>query len=127
MPCSTSPPTVWTKHLTCNAVLILLDNNAPRGLARAFAGHSVAEARDRGWSALKNGELLDAAEAAGFDVMVTSDKNIKHQQNLQRRKIALVVLTQGRWRLVRRQSASIAAAVNAAAPGSYTEVDIPFD
>jgi hypothetical protein len=63
-------------------VLIPLDNNAPRGLAPALIGHMVAEARGRAWSALKNGELLDAAEEAGFDVMVTSDQNIKYQQNL---------------------------------------------
>jgi hypothetical protein len=108
-------------------VLILLDNNAPRGLAPALIGHMVAEARERGWSTLKNGELLDAAEEAGFDVMVTSDKNIKYQQNLAGRKVALVVLTQGRWGLVRRKLAEIAAAVNAASPGSYTEVVIPFE
>jgi len=87
----------------------------------------VTETRERGWSALKNGELLDAAEEAGFNVIVTSDKNIKYQQNLRGRKIALVVLTQGRWGLVRRKLADIAAAVNAASPGSYTEVDIPFE
>ena len=108
-------------------MLILLDNNAPRGLAPALTPHMVTETRERGWSALKNGELLDAAEEAGFNVIVTSDKNIKYQQNLRGRKIALVVLTQGRWGLVRRKLADIAAAVNAASPGSYTEVDIPFE
>jgi hypothetical protein len=73
-------------------VLILLDNNAPRGLARALTGHTVTEARERDWATLKNGDLLRVAEEAGFDVMVTSDKSIKHQQNLEGRKIALVVL-----------------------------------
>lgn len=108
-------------------MLILLDNNAPRGLVRALAGHAVTEARARGWAALKNGDLLNVAEQAGFDVMVTSDKNIKYQQNLKGRKIALVVLDRGRWGSVRRRLAEIAAAVDAATPGSYTEVDIPFD
>jgi predicted nuclease of predicted toxin-antitoxin system len=107
-------------------VLILFDNNVPRGLARALAGHTVTEARERGWATLKNGDLLNAAEEAGFDVIVTSDKSIKYQQNLEGRKIALVVLTQGRWGPVRRMLAEIAAAVNAAAPGSYAEVLIPF-
>ena len=78
-------------------MLILLDNNAPRGLARAPTGHTVTEARERGWATLKNGDLLRAAEEAGFDVVVTSDKSIKHRQNLEGRKIAPVVLTQGRW------------------------------
>jgi hypothetical protein len=108
-------------------VLILLDNNAPRGLVRALIGHTVIEARERGWSALKNSELLDAADEAGFDVLVTSDKSIRYQQNLKGCKIALVVLTQGRWGLVRRKLAGIAAAVNAAEPGSYAEVIIPFE
>lgn len=108
-------------------MLILLDNNAPRGLARALTSHTVTEARDRGWATLKNGDLLSVAEEAGFQVLVTSDKSIKHQQNLKDRKIALVVLTQGRWEPVRRRLAEIAAAVNAATPGSYTEVVIPFE
>jgi hypothetical protein len=108
-------------------VLILLDNNAPRGLARALIGHTVTEARERGWATLKNGDLLSAAEQAGFNVMLTSDKSIRYQQNFEGRKIALVVLTVGRWGPVRRMLAEIAAAVNAATPGSYVEVQIPYD
>ena len=75
----------------------------------------------------KNGDLLQAAEDAAFDVMVTSDKSIKYQQNLTGRKLALVVLSQGRWRLVRQRLDAIAAAVYAATPGSYTEVELPID
>ena len=108
-------------------MLILLDNNAPRGLARALIGHTVAEVRERGWAAYRNGDLLDVAEAAGFDVMVTSDKSIEYQQNLQGRKIAFMVLTIGRWGPVRRMLVEIAAAVNVATPGSYEEVEIPYD
>jgi PIN like domain len=108
-------------------VLILLDNNAPRGLARALTNHTVTEARERGWATLKNGDLLAVAEEAGFEVLVTSDKSIRYQQNLKDLNIALVVLTVGRWGSVRRMLAEIAAAVNAAAPGSYTEVVIPFE
>jgi predicted nuclease of predicted toxin-antitoxin system len=107
-------------------VLILLDNNVPRGLARALTGHVVAEAREQGWATLKNGALLNVAEEAGFDVLVTADKDIRYQQNLEGRKIAIVVLTQLRWGLVRRMSTEIAAAVNAATPGSFAEVEIPF-
>ena len=71
---------------------ILFDNGTPRGLARFLAGHTVEEARGPGWEELANGELIDVAEQAGFEVMVTTDKSIKHQQNLKARKIALVVL-----------------------------------
>jgi hypothetical protein len=76
---------------------------------------------------LGNGELLDAAEAAGFDVLVTTDKNLRYQQNLTGRKLAIVVLGQGRWSLIRRHVAAVVAAVNAATPGSYAEVEIPYD
>lgn len=108
-------------------MLVLLDNNAPPGIARALFGHTVIEARERGWATLKNGELLNNAEQAGFDVVVTADKNIRYQQNLGTRKIALVVLTQLRWGLVRQRLAEIAAAVDAATHGSFAEVEIPFE
>lgn len=108
-------------------MLILLDNNVPRGLVRALVGHSVIEARDRGWATLKNGELLLAAEQSGFELFLTADKNIRYQQNLAGRKIAVVVLSQLRWRLVRRKIPEIAAAVETASNGSFTEVDIPFE
>jgi len=80
-------------------MLILFDNGTPRGLARFLTGHSVEEARARGWEELANGELIDAAEQAGFEVMVTTDKNIRYQQNLKVRKIALVCLSihNGPW------------------------------
>ena len=108
-------------------MLILLDNNAPRGLVRALAGHTVMEARECGWATLRNGDLLTVAEQAGFDVLVTADKNIRNQQNLGGRKIAIVVLMQLRWRSVSRKLVEIAAAVNAASPGSFAEVEIPFE
>ena len=106
---------------------ILLDNGTPRGVANGLAGHTVEEARSRGWDTLRNGELLDAAEAAGFELFLTTDRNIRYQQNLTGRRIAIVVLGKGRWRLIRASLAEIAAAVNAAAPGSFTEVAIPLD
>jgi len=106
-------------------VLILLDNNVPRGLARALPTHTVVESRERGWHLFKNGDLLNAAEGAAFDLLVTSDKSIQYQQNLTGRKLAVVVLSQGRWRLIRQRLKEVAAAVEAATPGSYTEVEIP--
>jgi hypothetical protein len=57
-------------------MLILFDNGTPRGLARFLTGHFVEEARSRGWEELANGELIDVAEQAGFEVMVTTDKNL---------------------------------------------------
>jgi predicted nuclease of predicted toxin-antitoxin system len=107
-------------------MLILFDNGTPRGLARFLAGHTVEEARARGWEELKNGELIDLAERAGFDVILTTDKNIQYQQNLTARKIALVVLEHSQWPMVKLVAETIMAAVNAAEPGSYSEVAVPF-
>jgi hypothetical protein len=107
-------------------MLVLFDNGTPRTLARYLIDHhAVTEARARGWEELENGELLTKAEAAGFEVLVTTDRNIPHQQNLKGRKIAIVVLGKGRWSLMKAHVAQIVAAVNAATPGSYTEVEIP--
>ncbi len=78
-----------------------------------------------GWDNLRNGELLDAAEAAQFDLFLTTDRNIRFQQNLSVRKIAIVVLGKGRWRLIKSRLPAIAAAIDAATPGSFAEIDIP--
>jgi len=82
----------------------------------------------RSWvDELENGELLTVAEAAGFEVLVTTDKNLSYQQSLAGRKIAVVVLGQGRWNAIKRCVPEIVAAVNTAAPGSFIEVEIPHD
>lgn len=108
-------------------MFVLFDNGTPRTLARHLIDHhAVTEARARGWDKLENGALLTEAEAAGFEVFVTTDKNLRYQQNLATRKIAIVVLGQGRWNIIKPHVASVVAAVNAATPGSYNEIDIPF-
>jgi len=96
-------------------------------VAIILQGHTVEEARSRGWDTLRNGELLDAAEAAGFEVFLTTDRNLRHQQNLAGRTIAIVVLSKGRWRLIKNRLPAIAAAMAAVTPGSFTEVEIPAD
>jgi hypothetical protein len=109
-------------------MLVLFDNSTPRTLARyLLEHHTITEARARGWGRLENGDLLNEAEAAGFEVFVTADKNLGYQQNLTGRRIAIVVLGQGRWSLIRPHVARVVAAVNAAAPGSFAEVDIPYE
>jgi hypothetical protein len=92
---------------------------------RSLAGHEVREAKAQGWDRLTNGELLAAAEEAGFEVLLITDKNIRYQQNLTGRKIAVVVLSKGRWHLIRMAIPEIVAAVTAAMPGTYAEVEIP--
>jgi hypothetical protein len=74
-------------------VFILFDHGTPKGLARALSEHTVHTAQSKGWDALTNGELLDAAESAGFELLLTTDRRIRYQQNLRVRRIALVVLT----------------------------------
>jgi hypothetical protein len=103
-------------------MFILLDHVTPKGIARALVGHTVTKAKDRGWDTFSNGDLLAAAEAAGFDVFVTADKNIRYQQKLAGRRIALVVLGTPQWPIVKLHLEKIAAAITAATPGSYTEV-----
>jgi hypothetical protein len=105
---------------------ILFDHNTPRGIARHLVGHSVTEAKQRGWERLTNGALLASAEEAGFDILLTADKNMTYQQNLSGRRIALVVLGNSPWRLARLHLNEIAVAVNAASHGSYAKVEIPF-
>ena len=105
---------------------VLFDNGTPNPIARSLAGHEVAFARQIGWHELRNGELLRQAEAAGFDVFLTADRNIRYQQNLTGRKIAIVVLGNQQWPNVRLHLERIAAAVNASVPGGFVEVEIPY-
>jgi hypothetical protein len=109
-------------------VVVLFDHGTPKGLAHALSTHTIHTAQSKGWGTLSNGALLDAAEEAGFDVLLTTDRRIRYQQNLQARRIAVVVLIGStKWSRVRQHTHSIAAAVAAAVPGSYSEVDIPFE
>ena len=108
-------------------MLILFDHGAPRGVSRVLRAHTVVTAKARGWERLANGELLTAAEEAAFDLLFTTDNNLAYQQNLTGRKIAIVVLTgTTRWSRVRLHLEGIAGVINAATPGSYAEVLIPF-
>ncbi len=81
--------------------------------------------KHRDGNTLSNGELLRAAEEAGFDVLLTTDTNLPYQQNLEGRKLAIVILSKNRWSLVRPVMQQIADAVNGARPGTCTVVDIP--
>ena len=105
-------------------MLILFDHVTPRGIARVLSGHTVTTAKERGWDTLGNGDLLAAAEQAGFDVVLTADKNMRHQQNLEGHRIALVILSTPQWPIVRLHLEKIAAAVNAATAGGYIEVEL---
>jgi hypothetical protein len=87
----------------------------------------VFTAYELGWATLKNGELLGSAEEQGFDVLVTTDTNLRYQQNLSARRIAVIVLSTTSWPRIRLAIEHVTSAVNAASVGTYAEVSIPQD
>jgi hypothetical protein len=107
-------------------MLIVFDQATPVPIRPYLAGHTVRTATQQGWDKLRNGDLLTAAEEAGFDILPTTDKNMCYQQNLVGRKIGIVVLGQQQWPQLRPHIQRIMEAVNAATPGSYAEVEIPL-
>ena len=108
-------------------MLIIFDQATPVPIRPYLAGHTVRTAAQQGWDTLRNGDLLTAAEDAGFDILLTTDKNMRYQQNLAGRKIAVVVLGLQQWPSLRPHVHRIAEAINAATPGSYSEIDFPSE
>jgi hypothetical protein len=105
---------------------ILFDNGTPKPIARSLIGHEVDFARQIGWHELANGELIQRAEDAGYAVLLSTDKNVRYQQNLAGRKIALVILSNQQWPDVRLYLERVVEAVDSCIAGSYVEVEIPF-
>ena len=96
-------------------------------MRRFLSHHEVNTFVETGWPIqLENGELLKAAEAAGYDALVTSDQNISYQQNLKGRNLALVVLGSNIWPIVSNHGAGIAAMADAATPGSFAFLEMPL-
>ena len=80
---------------------VLFDHGTPAPLQPFLTSHEVVHAKAQGWDTFKNGDLLTAAEAAGFDVLITTDKNMRYQQDLTSRSIAIVVLGNAQWPILR--------------------------
>ncbi len=93
-------------------------------LRRYLRSHAVTTVYELGWSTLQNGALIDQAEADGFDILITTDKNWKYQQNLSKRSLAIVVLLSTSWPKIQAKVSEVVAAVDGAIKGSYTEVPI---
>jgi|SRR6266852_4877128 len=106
-------------------MLSLFDQGTPIGIRTILQPYTVRTAAEQGWSTLLNGELLRAAEDAGFDVLLTTDTNLPFQQNLDGRRLASVIVKKNRWKLIRGVLPQIASAVLAAKPGSCTVAEIP--
>jgi predicted nuclease of predicted toxin-antitoxin system len=105
-------------------VNILLDENVPAPLRRFFPNDPVATVQQLGWGGIENGELVDLADSK-FDVLVLADKNLRYQQNLIGRKIALVELSTNRWPALKAIVQDIVSAVQTAKAGSYVIVPGP--
>ena len=103
---------------------VLFDQGTPDPLRRALTAHVVSTAYELGWSALSNGDLLDAAEAQ-FDAFVTTDQNLRYQQNLTGRRLAILVLPFASWPKLQSHVPTIASAIDSLEPGDYVELALP--
>jgi hypothetical protein len=101
---------------------IIFDENVPLPLGRFFSGHTVSTVQIEGWAGVENGEIIMRVESR-FDVLLLADKNLRYQQNLTGRKIALVELPTNRWPFLKLMASRIVKAVENAKPGTYTILD----
>ena len=105
-------------------MLVLLDENLPHQFRLLIEGHEVRTAAYQGWAGLSNGALLNAAEQAGFDLMVTVDKNLTYQQNFDGRKLALIILSSKRIEAIKASLPSIMEAISKVGHGRFCFLDI---
>ena len=105
---------------------ILFDHGTPAPLRRDLHGHTVDTAAEKGWDGLANGDLIDSAEQEGYQVLITTDQGIRHQQNLAGRRLAVIVLLSTAWPYARARIEEIRAAVAEVQPGEVREVRIPM-
>ncbi len=103
---------------------VLFDHDVPRPLRRHLAEHTVDTARERGWAELGNGDLLDNAERENYEVVITADQSMRHQQNLGQRQMAIMVLLSNRWPRVQLRTEEIRAALRDIRPGELREIPI---
>ena len=106
---------------------IVFDQGTPVPIRYYLEPHTIRTVAQQGWDKLANGDLLIAAEEAGFDLLLTTDKNMRYQQNLVSHRIAVVVLSRQQWPQLRPHIERVIDAVNATEPGSYVEVHVPFE
>jgi len=98
---------------------ILFDQGTPVPLRRLLAEHTIATTYELGWAALTNGKLLAAAEQAGYELLITTDQNLRYQQQLAGRPLTILVLMSTSWPRIKLRGDAISALVNEIQPGSY--------
>ncbi len=98
---------------------VLFDQGVPTPLRRYLPGHLVDTAYEKGWSRLSNGDLIDVAEQEDYQVLITTDQNLSHQQNLRDRQLAILVLQSTSWPRIQSRIDDIRAAVDHIVPGEY--------
>lgn len=103
---------------------ILFDQGTPAPLRRHFAEHSVDTVHEKGWSTVTNGDLLKLAEQNGYEVFITTDQNLRYQQNLAGRVLGIVVLLSTSWPKIQSHVPTISIAVTRVIGGGYEEVVI---
>jgi len=103
---------------------LLFDQGTPVPLRRFLHPHEVDTAAECGWSAIENGDLISAAEAAGYDAIVTTDQNLKYQQNLKERIIAIVVLKTTSWPRIKKSVDFVVSEIESVSPRDYREITI---
>ena len=103
---------------------VLFDQNVPRKLRPFLKGHEIRTADEQGWATISNGELLKAAEGAGFDVVLTCDQNVIYQQNIEGRQLALIVLSTNDWNVLKHCAATVAASIDRARTGRHEVVEL---
>lgn len=104
---------------------VLFDHCTPKPLRRHLSEYHIRTCFEEGWAALRNGELLASAEAAGFDILITADQSFRYQQNLAGRRIGVVELPTNRLALIEQLVPEIQGALARATPGSYQIVPLP--
>ncbi len=102
---------------------ILFDQGTPVPLRAYLSGHAVDTVYELGWAELQNSQLLKVAEEAGYDLLVTTDQNLKYQQNLRGRTLALLVLLSTSWLRVRTHAQTIGQIIETIQIGDYKEFD----
>jgi hypothetical protein len=105
-------------------VRILIDECVPFPIRRLLIGHESITAQKQGWGGVKNGDLIRLAECE-FDLFITSDQNLRYQQNLAGRRLPILVLSTNDLRRILAAAHLIAGAVEGIQPGQFVELEIP--